>query len=129
MTERTIAVEREVIEQASLAVRETAKALITLEETLKQPYPDDPRWSPWTRFIDRNEYSPWSLLAKADTALKAALSSDHQGGRGLSREEREWLGRIATKIGEEFDAEFPPHADARADIAFLRQLADQDGGS
>lgn len=99
MAERTITVEREVIEQASLAVRETAKALITLEETLKQPYPDDPRWSPWTRFIDRNEYSPWSLLAKADTALKAALSSDATdqppAPRGLSEGERPEQGEAA----------------------------------
>ncbi len=71
--------ERELLEQAAKAIRDTLKILLTLKGTLEQPYPDDDRWSPWTRWIDRNEYSPWSLLVKADTRLRIALNeaTDH----------------------------------------------------
>ena len=82
-SEETINVSRSVVEQSHEAIRAAAKLLITLEETLKQPYSDDPRWSPWTRFVARNEYSPWNLLIKADTRLRAALDgAEKQGENG-----------------------------------------------
>jgi hypothetical protein len=48
------------LEEAEELLRECAEALrknettwIALSATLDQPYPDDPRWSPWTRFGER----------------------------------------------------------------------------
>lgn len=66
---------RAVLEEAEHAVKETAKVLMVLQGTLEKPYEDDPRWSPWTRFVARNERSPWSLLCKVDTSIRAALDS------------------------------------------------------
>lgn len=34
------------------AVRHLAAALIAIEPHLSTPYPDDPRWTPWTRFVE-----------------------------------------------------------------------------
>lgn len=39
--------ERELVD----ALHAIAKAAITVEPTLAVPYPDDPRWSPWTRWM------------------------------------------------------------------------------
>lgn len=61
--------ERELLVQAQRAIEETAEVLLTVAPTLQQPYPDDDRWSPWTRWIDRNEDSPLTLLDAALTAL------------------------------------------------------------
>jgi hypothetical protein len=33
--------------------REIAASLIAVKPHLDKPYPDDPRWTPWTRFIER----------------------------------------------------------------------------
>jgi len=63
----------EALEEAHHAIKETAKVLIAVRPALEKPYPDDPRWSPWTRFLDRSERSPWTLLVKADTAIRTAL--------------------------------------------------------
>ena len=38
-------------------------------------YPTDERWSPWTRWIDRHERTPWKLLQRADAALARASSA------------------------------------------------------
>ncbi len=61
------------LKEAHHAIKETAKALMVVEGTLRKPYDDDPRWSPWTRFLDRNERSPWTLLVKADTTARSVL--------------------------------------------------------
>jgi len=41
------------LQRAADALWNCAKAALTVEPTLKQPYPDDPRWSPWTRWVER----------------------------------------------------------------------------
>jgi len=41
------------LKRAADALWACAKAALTVEPTLKQPYPDDPRWSPWTRWVER----------------------------------------------------------------------------
>ena len=33
--------------------RSIAASLIAVKGHLDTPYPDDPRWTPWTRFIER----------------------------------------------------------------------------
>lgn len=69
----------EALRETHHAIQETAKALIVVEPKLKEPYPDDPRWSPWTRWFDRSESSPWRLLVKADVKARAALKDDGAG--------------------------------------------------
>jgi len=44
----TVEVPRAVIEQANQALRKASVHLIAFSDA--NPYPDDPRWSPWTRF-------------------------------------------------------------------------------
>lgn len=36
---------------ARTARRRVSSALIAVAPLLEQPYPDDPRWTPWTRFV------------------------------------------------------------------------------
>lgn len=47
-------------------------SLITVEPFLDKPFPDDPRWTPWSRFIDR----PWRQAATASELARAALSRE-----------------------------------------------------
>ena len=79
--ERTVAALRALVaekdkalEEARHTIAETAKALIVVMPKLKEPYPDHPSLSPWTRFFDRHEGTPWGLLGKSDTSLRAALA-------------------------------------------------------
>lgn len=44
----TITLPRAVVEQASDALRKASVHLVAFADN--NPYPDDPRWSPWTRF-------------------------------------------------------------------------------
>ena len=41
-------------DQLALLKRQYKKlwaALVTIQPDLSKPYPDDPRWTPWTRFV------------------------------------------------------------------------------
>ena len=78
---RTIAALRALVEEkdralteAHHAVKETAKALIVVMPKLKEPYPDHPTLSPWTRFFDRHEGTPWGLLNKNALLIRSALA-------------------------------------------------------
>ena len=64
---------REALELAHRAISETAAALITVKPKLEEVYLDDPRWSPWTRWFDRSESSPWRLLSRANVVARAAI--------------------------------------------------------
>lgn len=65
----------EALREAQAALSAMGKTLIAVEGTLKQPYPDDPRWSPWSRFLARSDDSPWPRLCRADTSARAALAT------------------------------------------------------
>ncbi|MFJ8842973.1 hypothetical protein ACIRFF_08725 [Streptomyces cyaneofuscatus] len=43
------------------ALHAIARAAIVVESTLKVPYPDDPRWSPWTRWMERPARAGYTL--------------------------------------------------------------------
>jgi hypothetical protein len=43
----------EALVEAGEALRNHATHWITISPLLEEPYPDDPRWSPWTRFGKR----------------------------------------------------------------------------
>jgi len=44
---------RELLRQAAEALMDSAKAALTVKPSLDQPYPDDPRWTPYTRWVER----------------------------------------------------------------------------
>lgn len=46
------ATDRELLEQAAETLMNCAKAALTVKPNLDKPYPDDPRWSPWTRWVE-----------------------------------------------------------------------------
>ena len=50
--------------------------LIAVKGHLDTPYPDDPRWTPWTRFIERT-------LRRVDDL--AGIAQDALHGRELAR--------------------------------------------
>lgn len=64
----------EALEEAHAAIKKAAQAFIVVEGTLKKPYEDDPRWSPWTRFIDRADNDAWPRLCRAETTARKALA-------------------------------------------------------
>lgn len=51
------------------ALRENITTWITLHPLLNEPYPDDPRWTPWTRFGKRAA----DRAVEAQTAIRAVL--------------------------------------------------------
>ena len=44
--------DRELLERAAVALIDCATAALTVKPDLDQPYRDDPRWSPWTRWVE-----------------------------------------------------------------------------
>ncbi len=48
-----VVVPRALLERAERALWEVSKAALTVAPSLYDPYPDDPRWSPWTRWMKR----------------------------------------------------------------------------
>lgn len=53
--------------EASHALRAIGKAAIVVQPTLDKPYPDDPRWTPWTRWMrdpTRRAYNLGILLRR-----------------------------------------------------------------
>lgn len=60
------------LREADKALRANVTTWITLEPKLTDPFPDDPRWSPWTRFGKR---AAMKAQAARD-AIRAALASD-----------------------------------------------------
>ncbi|MFC8583321.1 hypothetical protein ACFUGD_01910 [Streptomyces sp. NPDC057217] len=42
---------RNTLADAQVAARRLSSALIAVAPLLDKPYPDDPRWTPWTRFV------------------------------------------------------------------------------
>lgn len=42
-----------VLREGAQALGEAFKVALTVKPLLDKPYPDDPRWTPWTRWVDR----------------------------------------------------------------------------
>ncbi|MFD9444975.1 hypothetical protein [Streptomyces sp. NPDC060001] len=62
------------LDRARVARRRVTSALIAVESLLTTPYPDDPRWTPWTRFVqpalkELREALPPDPAARRDTAM------------------------------------------------------------
>lgn len=52
-------------ERVAVLRRDILASLIAVKSHLDQPYLDDPRWTPWTRFIERT-------LGRVDELAKLA---------------------------------------------------------
>ena len=65
---------RDQLDQARTASRRLASGLIAVSALLTTPYPDDPRWSPWSRWVRPH------LLALR-TALAPAPNTTEESGR------------------------------------------------
>lgn len=66
------------LEQAESALRENITTWITLEPALGSPYPDDQRWTPWTRFGER----AFRAAGRAQDAVRRALASGGESEDG-----------------------------------------------
>lgn len=47
-----ISLDRVLLERAERALWAATKAFLTVKPSLTEPYKDNPRWSPWTRWCD-----------------------------------------------------------------------------
>jgi len=70
-THNQVAAERDAlaVELRNLA-SETAKVLLTVKPNLDRAYPDDPRWTPWTRWVEK----------KLDPLIRRALDASPTEG-------------------------------------------------
>jgi hypothetical protein len=79
------------------AWNDLAASLIAVAPHLNKPYPDDPRWTPWTRFVE-------SDLDRMDDAVKAALvmraPADAAEARAAALQEALGAYRSALRSGE-----------------------------
>lgn len=60
----------ELLRDCQEAMHELATALLTVKPRLSEPYPDDPRWSPWTRFVKRDAERVYNLSFRIAKALR-----------------------------------------------------------
>ena len=73
------------------AHRDVVASLIAVKGHLDTPYPDDPRWTPWTRFVERSlkrldesKQEITALLAQAEAGAGAQREADIQLGEKLA---------------------------------------------
>lgn len=68
---------REALEVTRVAMRDAAANVIAVEGSTDTPYPDDPRWSPWSRFLER----ALRRLSSAEEVSRQALQQtpDQEG--------------------------------------------------
>lgn len=52
------------------AWRDLRASLIAVSGHLNTPYPDDPRWTPWTRFVERDLDNMGDSLARVEAELE-----------------------------------------------------------
>ncbi|MFC5217293.1 hypothetical protein [Streptomyces coerulescens] len=72
--------------EAGDALYAIGRACLVVKGTLEAPYPDDPRWSPWTRFVSgpaRTAYNLGFLLRRRYS--KTPGSRAHLGTTALTR--------------------------------------------
>lgn len=79
LPEQTSRAAEDAIERARLARRRLTSALIAVEPLLAKPYPDDPRWTPWTRFVG-------PALKELSDALRAGPATDDGPAAGVGQD-------------------------------------------
>ncbi len=73
--------DRDLLGQAAEALMEFTKASLTVKPLLTQPYRDDPRWSPWTRWVDPRARRAHDLSIAIRKHLKGAPDETAAFGR------------------------------------------------
>lgn len=68
---------RELLRQAADALLEVGKKALVVKPTLSKPYPDDPSWTPWTRFLEQPARDAYSLGYE----IRRQLGEASQDGR------------------------------------------------
>lgn len=69
---------RDLLRQAADALVEVGKKSIVVKPTLNKPYPDDPTWTPWTRFLEDPARKAYNLGHE----IRRQLGEASQDGRG-----------------------------------------------
>lgn len=59
--------------EAADTLRAVYTAGLTVQPTLDKPYPDDPRWTPWSRWMGQPCHDAHDLRAKIKKALPAGM--------------------------------------------------------
>ena len=59
----------EALAESEDALRRVATTCIALSDLLDKPYPDDPRWTPYTRFVK------WRFSASSERVIVPVLPS------------------------------------------------------
>jgi hypothetical protein len=59
------------LERSREELRRAAANIIAVEGSTDTPYPDDPRWSPWSRFLER----ALAAIGRADESARQAIST------------------------------------------------------
>lgn len=68
----TVELPRTVVEFALSALGDAWKASVTVQGHLEAPYPDDPRWTPWTRWVHPMATKAWEAKEQLADALRKA---------------------------------------------------------
>lgn len=68
--------DEELLRRAADALWKCAKAALTVEHSLDKPYEDDPRWSPWTRWVERPAREAHDLAMVIRKRLRAAAPQE-----------------------------------------------------
>ena len=66
---------RELLKRGADALWACAKAALTVKPTLDEPYPDDPRWTPYTRWVERPAHEAHDAAMAIRKHLKTAGSN------------------------------------------------------
>jgi hypothetical protein len=69
---------QDAVQRARLACRRLTSALIAVEPLLTKPYPDDPRWTPWTRFVG-------PALKELSDALRTGPAANDEPAAGVGQ--------------------------------------------
>lgn len=73
---------REQLAETSDVLRTVGKAAITVQPTLDTPYPDDPRWTPWTRWMEKPARRAYNLGVLLRAQQRAAGTPHRTGDAG-----------------------------------------------
>lgn len=74
-------VPQDVLDQVDRALTRTVTTALTISPLLDDPYPDDPRWTPYTRWVKPNA----DRVMAARDALRAATSTTRAQGEEDAR--------------------------------------------
>lgn len=70
------------LHEAADALRDVGKAAIVVHPTLDKPYPDDPRWTPWTRFMEKPARRAYNLSFLLRRQLRGTPAPDRRSELG-----------------------------------------------